>query len=301
VALPISTASRPNPIPVQAGIGLRAPHYRELLERRSPIGWLEVHSENYFGQGGAPLHYLEQLCASYPLSLHGVGLSLGSTDPLNMAHLNSLKALIARFEPGFISEHLSWSSVGGHYLNDLLPLPYTFEALSHISQRIAQVQEYLGRQILVENISSYLQYTESSIPEWQFLTEVTQRTGCGILLDVNNIYVSATNHGFDARAYLRAMPADVIQEIHLAGFTVNRFDDGEMLIDTHSRRVSHDVWTLYREAVDLYGPIPTLIEWDTDIPPLSVLLDEAGEAARIMNQHMEQYGARVTQSPVGVR
>jgi uncharacterized protein len=293
MALHIAKTGHPSPIPVEAGIGLRAPHYRELLERRPPIGWLEAHSENYFGEGGAPLHYLEQLRAFYPLSLHGVGLSLGSTDPLNMAHLNSLKALIARFEPGLVSEHLSWSSVGGRYLNDLLPLPYTEEALSHISQRIARVQDYLGRQILVENVSSYLQYEESRIPEWEFLTEVAECTGCGILLDVNNIYVSATNHGFDARTYLRAMPANHIQEIHLAGFSVNRFEDGEMLIDTHSRPVARDVWTLYRESVDLYGPIPTLIEWDADVPPLAVLLNEAAQAGRIMDRYKERRDARV--------
>jgi uncharacterized protein len=293
MALHIAKTGHPSPIPVEAGIGLRAPHYRELLERRPPIGWLEAHSENYFGEGGPPLHYLEQLRAFYPLSLHGVGLSLGSTDPLNMAHLNSLKALIARFEPGLVSEHLSWSSVGGRYLNDLLPLPYTEEALSHISQRIARVQDYLGRQILVENVSSYLQYEESRIPEWEFLTEVAECTGCGILLDVNNIYVSATNHGFDARTYLRAMPANLIQEIHLAGFSVNRFEDGEMLIDTHSRPVARDVWTLYREAVDLYGPLPTLIEWDADVPPLAVLLNEAAQAGRIMDRYKERRDARV--------
>jgi uncharacterized protein (UPF0276 family) len=210
-----------------------------------------------------------------------------------MTHLNSLKALVARFEPDFVSEHLSWSSVGGHYLNDLLPLPYTEEALSHVSQRIAQAQDYLGRAILVENVSSYLQYEESRIPEWEFLAEVAERTGCTILLDVNNVFVSATNHGFDARAYLRAMPADVIAEIHLAGFSVNRFEDAEMLIDTHGAPVAREVWKLYSEAVELYGPIPTLIEWDTDVPALSILLDEAGKADRVMSQHEEHRDGRI--------
>ncbi len=297
MAVHTTTASRPGPIPVQAGIGLRAPHYRELLEWRPPIGWLEVHSENYFGRGGAPLYFLEQLRAHYPLSLHGVGLSLGSTDPLNMEHLNSLKTLISRFEPGLVSEHLSWSSVGGRYMNDLLPLPYTVEALSHVSQRVARVQDYLGRQILIENVSSYLQYEESRIPEWEFLAEVAERTDCGILLDVNNVFVSATNHGFDARSYLRAIPAEVIGEIHLAGFSVNRFDQGELLIDTHSRPVAAEVWALYREAIALYGPIATLIEWDTDVPPLSVLLNEARKADQILERHVDQflepYDARV--------
>lgn len=293
MAQPTTLAGRPGPIPVQAGIGLRAPHYREMLERRPSIGWLEVHSENYFGDGGVPLYYLEQLRAHYPLSLHGVGLSLGSTDPLNTAHLDSLKALIARFEPGLVSEHLSWSSVGGRYLNDLLPLPYTEEALSHVSQRIARAQDYLGRQLLAENVSSYLQYEESQLPEWEFLGEVAVRSGCGILLDVNNVFVSAANHGFDAHAYLRAMPADAIGEIHLAGFSINRFDDGEILIDTHGARVAREVWALYSEAMGLYGPIPTLIEWDTDVPPLSVLLDEAGKADRILNRHAERRHAWV--------
>jgi uncharacterized protein (UPF0276 family) len=247
------------------------------------------------------LYYLERLRAHYPLSLHGVGLSLGSTDPLNMEHLNRLRSLISRFEPGLVSEHLSWSSVGGRYLNDLLPLPYTVEALSHVSTRIARVQEYLGRQILVENVSSYLQYEESRIPEWDFLAEVAERTGCGILLDVNNVYVSATNHGFDARSYLRAMPAKFIGEIHLAGFSINTFEDGEILIDTHSRPVTREVWALYSEAVGLYGPVPTLIEWDTDVPALSVLLEEARRADRVMSQYTGRHDARLAQVAVGVR
>jgi uncharacterized protein len=225
----------------------------------------------------------------YPLSLHGVGLSLGSTDPLNMEHLNGLKRLITRFEPGLVSEHLSWSSVGGQYMNDLLPLPYTVEAMSHVARRIDRVQEYLGRRIFVENVSSYLQYEESSVPEWEFLAEIAQCTGCGILLDVNNIYVSATNHGFNARDYLCGISPDSIGELHLAGFSVNRFDGAEILIDTHSAPVAREVWMLYREAIGFYGPIPTLIEWDTDVPPLSALLDEAREA----DSTMEQSNARV--------
>jgi len=181
------------PIPVQAGIGLRAPHYRELLERRPDIGWVEVHSENYFGSGGQPLYYLERVRQHYPLSLHGVGLSLGSTDPLNRWHLERLKSLISRVEPVLVSEHLSWSSVGGRYLNDLLPLPYTEEALRHVSDRIDQAQESLGRTLLIENISSYLQFTQSTIPEWEFLAQLVRRTGCGLLLDVNNVYVTNPN------------------------------------------------------------------------------------------------------------
>ncbi len=270
------------PIPASAGIGLRAEHYREVIETCPAVGWLEVHSENYFGDGGAPLDYLEQARVHYPLSLHGVGLSLGSADELNMRHLQKLKALIERFEPGLVSEHLSWSSVDGRYLNDLLPLPYTEEALRHFTLRAQQAQDFLGRELLIENPSSYLQFAHSTIPEWEFLSEVANRSGCGILLDVNNIYVSATNHGFDAAHYLRAIPAGKVREIHLAGFTVNRYPEGEILIDTHSARVAGEVWALYRQAIERLGAVPTLIEWDTDLPPLEVLLDEARQAEDIL-------------------
>jgi uncharacterized protein (UPF0276 family) len=274
-----------SPIPARAGIGLRAPHYREVLEQRPPAGWFEVHSENYFGAGGAPLHYLERIRGLYPLSLHGVGLSLGSADSLNLAHLEKLRALIARVEPALVSEHLCWSSIGGRYLNDLVPLPYTDEALQHVSARIRQAQDFLGRQLLIENVSSYLEYHDSTIPEWEFLAAVAQATGCGILLDVNNIYVSAVNHGFDAGEYLRAIPAAAVQEMHLAGFGVNRYEDGEILIDTHGARVAAPVWSLYRQAVQRFGPVPTLIEWDTDIPPLAVLLEEMRAADEILTGH----------------
>jgi hypothetical protein len=273
-----------HPIPARAGIGLRAPHYREVLEQRPPAGWLEVHSENYFGAGGAPLHYLERIREQYPLSLHGVGLSLGSADTLNLAHLEKLRALVARIEPVLVSEHLCWSSIGGRYLNDLVPLPYTDEALRHVCARIRQAQDFLDRQLLIENVSSYLEYHDSTIPEWDFLAAVAQETGCGILLDINNIYVSAVNHGFDAGGYLRAIPAAAVQEMHLAGFSVNRYEDGEILIDSHSARVAAPVWALYRQAVQRLGPVPTLIEWDTDIPPLAVLLEEMHSADAILTE-----------------
>ncbi len=278
----------PGPIPARAGIGLRAEHYDAVLETRPPVGWLEVHSENYFGAGGKPLDYLERIRAHYPLSLHGVGLSIGSTDPLDHRHLAKLKNLIRRFEPALVSEHLSWGSVGGRYLNDLLPLPYTEEALYHLVARVARVQDALGRSILIENPSSYLQYVESAIPEWAFLVELAERTGCGVLLDVNNVYVSARNHGFDAGAYLRAIPRHVVREIHLAGFTVNRCDDGEILIDTHNRPVWPAVWALFRQAVHRFGRIPTLIEWDTDLPELAVLVDEARRADAILEERHAQ-------------
>ena len=279
-----SASARPYPIPARAGIGLRAQHYREVLEQRPAIGWFEVHSENYFGDGGAPLNYLEQIRAHYPLSLHGVGLSLGSADDLNRAHLQKLRALIERFEPALVSEHLCWSSIGGRYLNDLLPLPYTEEALHHVGARIREAQDFLGRQILIENVSSYLEFAHSTIPEWEFLAAVTAASGCGILLDVNNVYVSAMNHGFDAARYLRALPTAAIREMHLAGFSVNRYEDGEILIDTHGAPVAEPVWTLYRQALRQFGPLPTLIEWDTDIPPLAVLQDEMRRADAILNE-----------------
>ena len=269
-------------VPARAGIGLRAAHYQDVLEQRPATGWFEVHSENYFGGGGKPLHYLEKIRADYPMSLHGVGLSLGSTDPLNFGHLAQLKKLVHRVEPGFVSEHLSWSSVDWRYFNDLLPLPYTVESLLHVSERIAQVQDYLDRQILVENISSYLQYEESTLPEAEFLAELARRSGCGILLDINNIYVSACNHGFDAEAYLANIPRERVQEMHLAGFTRKLFADGEILIDTHNRPVAPDVWRLYASAVRRFGRVPTLIEWDSDLPALEVLLEEANKADTIL-------------------
>jgi len=269
------------PLPLGAGIGLRSSHMQKLLDTRPALGWVEVHSENYFGHG-IPLAYLLRARELYPVSLHGVGMSVGSTDALDLAHLGDLKSLIDAVEPVLVSEHLSWGSVGGQHLNDLLPLPYTEEALDHVVARLAEVQDRLGRSILVENISSYLQLCDSSIPEWEFLAEVATRSGCGILLDVNNIYVSAVNHGFDPREYLRAIPTWAVQEIHLAGFTRNRFGDGEILVDTHSRRVAPAVWRLYAETLAGFGRRPTLIEWDSDLPPLSVLLDEAAKAQRLL-------------------
>ena len=288
---PTPSGLGPGLIPAQAGVGLRAQHYREFLETQPMAGWLEVHPENYFAAGGKPLHFLEQLRAHYPLSLHGVGLSIGSTDSLNTRHLDKLKELIQRFEPTLVSEHISWGSVGGRYHNDLLPLPYTEEALEHMVVRVSQVQDYLGRQILVENISSYLEYELSTIPEWEFMTALARRAGCGLLLDINNIYVNACNHGFAATTFVDAIPVELVQEIHLAGFTLNTFSDGgQMLIDTHSRPVCEAVWALYRQAIQRCGPVATLIEWDADLPPLTVLLAEASRADAIIQE--ERY-ARV--------
>jgi uncharacterized protein (UPF0276 family) len=261
-----------------AGIGLRAPHYGELLQRRPALAFLEVHSENYFCDGGAPLAWLERFRDRYPLSLHGVGLSLGSADPLDERHLARLAALVRRFEPALVSEHLCWSSFGGRHANDLLPLPYTREALDHVVRRVDAVQERLARRILVENVSSYLQFAESTIPEWEFAAEVARRSGCGLLLDVNNIWVNAVNHGFDPHDYLEATDPRHVEEIHLAGFEAL---EGR-LIDTHGAPVSSEVWALYESAIARFGPRPTLIEWDADLPALDVLLAEAAKAQRIL-------------------
>lgn len=279
----------PVAIPARAGIGLRALHYHDILNTHPTVGWLEAHPENYFGAGGKSLYILQQLRADYPLSLHGVGLSMGSMDSLSRIHLDKLKDLIRRFEPALVSEHLSWGSVDGRHHNDLLPLPYTEEALNHMVDRVAQVQDYLGRQILVENVSSYLEYQESTIPEWEFLVELSKRSGCGLLLDVNNIYVNARNHGFNPETFLLAIPRTApVQEIHLAGFTVDSVEDEQILIDTHSQPVCDAVWVLYRKAIQRFGKVPTLIEWDADLPALEVLLAEARHADLILEAYHEQ-------------
>lgn len=272
------------PIPATAGIGLRAQHLHAVQDTHPAVGWLEVHSENYFGRG-IPLEHLLRVRRDYPLSLHGVGLSLGSTDQLDAAHLDELEKLIERVQPGLVSEHLSWGSVGGQHFNDLLPLPYTEEALDHIVDRVLQVQDRLGRQILIENISSYLEFTHSIIPEAEFIAALAERSGCGILLDVNNVYVSACNHGFDPYAYLCSLPSASIEEIHLAGFTLKQFDATQLLIDSHNQRICAQVWRLYDTAIALHGARPTLIEWDTDLPALNTLVLEANKAQTILEYH----------------
>jgi hypothetical protein len=268
----------PRPLPVAAGIGLRAPHVAHVLATRPVVGWFEVHSENYYADGGPALAALDRIRTDYPLSLHGVGLSLGSADPLDTTHLAKLKRLIARVEPAAVSEHLCWSGIGGRHLNDLLPLPYTEEALDHVCTRVAQVQDALGRELMVENVSSYLAFADATIPEWEFVAAVARRTGCRLLCDVNNIHVNAVNHGFDADAYLAALPPAAIGEIHLAGFDAS----GPCLIDTHGAPVAPEVWALYARAIARFGPRPTLIEWDTDIPAFAVLEREAATAQAVL-------------------
>jgi len=221
---------------------------------------------------------LEEIRADYPVTFHGVGLSLGSTDPLNTRHVARLKELADHYQPALVSEHLSWGSVGGRYLNDLLPLPYTEEALDLVAARVQDVQDSLGRQILIENVSSYLEFQHSTLSEWEFISEAAGRAGCGILLDVNNAYVNAQNHGFDPRRFLDGIPVEKVQEIHLAGHTVNTFEDGQLLIDTHNQPVCEAVWRFYEIALRRFGAVPTLIEWDTDLPDLNVLLAEAAAA-----------------------
>lgn len=266
------------PIPAQAGIGLRSRHFREILKEPPPVAWMETHPENYFGDGGLPLRVLQQIRARYPLSFHGVGLSLGSTDPLDRVHLRRLKSLIDRFEPALVSEHLSWSSVDGRFLNELLPMPYTQESLNHVCARIDEVQTVLQRPLLIENITRYLTWRDSTIPEGEFIAETARRTGCGILLDLNNVYVNAFNFHLDPLKVLDAIPAETVWEIHLAGF--DRF--GRWLIDTHGEAVYPEVWGLFQWAIHRFGLRPTLIEWDTNMPPLSVLVEQAKQAEAIL-------------------
>jgi uncharacterized protein (UPF0276 family) len=259
------------------GVGLRPPHFPRLRDGTARVDWFEAISENYMIPGGRPLAALERARAQGPVVLHGVSLSIGSTDPLDEAYLAALRALAARIEPAWISDHLCWSGVGGHHAHDLLPLPYTEEALAHVVRRIAAVQERLGRQILVENVSTYLTFAHSTLAEWEFLGAVAEQADCGLLLDVNNVYVSATNHGFDPAAYLAGLPAGRVGQIHLAGHT----DMGTYLFDTHDGPVIERVWDLYRQAVRRFGRVSTLVEWDDRIPELEVVCAEAERARAV--------------------
>ena len=277
--------------PAGAGVGLRHPHVQAFLERRPRTAFLEVHSENYLSDGGPRRRALFDLAEDYPLSFHGVGLSLGSAEGLSADHLARLKRLFADYRPALVSEHLSWSVSGGTYLNDLLPLPLTEESLAVVARNLRQAQDALGRRLLVENPSSYVTFRESAIPEAAFLAELVDRSGCGLLLDVNNVYVSAENNGFDAEAYLDALPAEAVGEIHLAGHLRQPLGDQVLLIDDHGSAVPEAVWTLYRRALDRLGPRPTLIEWDTRIPELPVLLGEAAKAERLLAAATVGHGA----------
>ena len=265
-------------IPERAGVGLKAEHYRDILTGTPDAGFLEVHAENYMGAGGPPHRYLDAIRARYPLSLHGVGLSIGAAKPLDKDHLARLKALISRYEPGLFSEHLAWSTHESDFFNDLLPVPYTRETLNLICDHIDEVQTTVGRRMLLENPSVYVVFEESEIPEAAFLAEIAARTGCGLLLDVNNVEVSANNAGYDAVRYIDEFPAEHVGEIHLAGNAVAEGEGELLLIDAHGSPVEDSVWRLYRAALARTGPVPTLIEWDNDVPAWRRLYDEAQKA-----------------------
>jgi uncharacterized protein (UPF0276 family) len=268
------------------GLGLRTPHYEAVLNEPHAIDWLEVITENYLVPGGKPLHYLERIRERYPMVMHGVSLSIGSTDPVDFDYLAGVRALAARIEPHWISDHLCWTGIDGRNLHDLLPLPYTEEALAAVVARVGQVQDALGRRILLENVSSYLAFHESDMTEWEFLREVAQRADCSILLDINNIYVSSVNHGFDPLTYLEAIPTDRVRQMHLAGHS----DLGGHLIDTHDHPIVEPVWDLYRAAVAQFGAVPTMIERDDNIPALSELVAEL-QIARDLSRSSSQRAA----------
>jgi uncharacterized protein (UPF0276 family) len=271
---------------LRTGIGLRAIHHEEIVARRPHVGWLEAHSENYFGRGSAPGNVLAKVRGDYPLSLHGVGLSIGSTDAFDSTHLAEIARLARDLEPMLVSEHLSWGSVGGRFTNDLLPMPYTEEALRHMVARVGHVQDVLGRQMLIENVSSYLQFSSSQMTEWDFLAALAQESGCGLLLDVNNVYVNAMNHGFEPLVFLNGIPQSAVREMHLAGHSIRSVGGRDVRIDTHSAPVCEEVWALYCEALKRFGAVPTLIEWDAEIPALDVLVAEARKADQTReNQH----------------
>ena len=270
-------------LPLGAGVGYKPQHFAEILENAGPVEWLEIHAENYMGDGGRPLSQLRHLAERFPISVHGVGLSIGGEKPLDPDHLARLKHLVDWLNPASFSEHLAWSTHDMGFLNDLLPLPYTMETLARVAEHIDQVQDVLGRRMLLENPSNYLAFAESEMSEIDFLRELTRRTGCGLLLDVNNVFVSATNLQMDARAYVDAFPLDAVGEIHLGGHDEDEDDQGApLLIDSHGAEVADPVWTLYAHTLAKGGPRPTLIEWDNDVPEWAVLSEEAARASSIL-------------------
>ncbi len=279
------------PVPAIAGVGLKPDHYQDILDTQPTPLWFEVHTENYMSAGGPPHRYLEAIRTDYPLSFHGVSLSIGSAQPLNHQILERTRTLINRYQPALVSEHLSWSVAGEAYFNDLLPLPYTDETLRLVVAHIDETQDALNHQILIENPSSYLCFADSAIPEQEFLAEIAARTGCGLLVDVNNLYVNARNHGIDTHEWLLGIPAVSVAEIHLAGHHVNRFEDQEILIDDHGSAVEDPVWSLFEAALERFGPIPSLIEWDTRIPAFDVLWAEAQRANQYLSASIAQEAA----------
>lgn len=272
------------------GVGLRRDHFERVLSGPVRVDWFEAISENFMVPGGRPLDVLTRVRERYPVVLHGVSLSIGSTDPLDEGYLDRLLGLTKRFEPAWVSDHLCWSGVGGRQAHDLLPLPYTEQAIGHVVGRVLRVQERLGRPIALENVSSYVAYAHSAMPEWEFLAEVARRSGCGILLDINNIYVSSRNHHFDPRAYLQGVPTDRVWQFHLAGHS----NKGTFLLDTHDHPVIDEVWDLYRDAVRRFGPVSTLIEWDDKIPEFERLEEESGRARAIQDETLRQEPVKTT-------
>lgn len=270
------------------GLGLRAPHYSHIAQSHPPLGWFEAISENYMGLSesgsGRPRKILESFRKDYEIVLHGVSLSIGSTDELNFSYLTKLKKLAQVIQPKWISDHLCWTGVKGENVHDLLPLPFTKEAINHLVSRICRVQDFLGRRILLENVSSYITFKHSEMTEWDFLSEISNKADCGILLDINNVYVNSVNHEFDPVAYLKALPPERIGQIHLAGHS----RQGELLIDTHDAPVCNEVWDLFRIAVKLFGQVATMVEWDAKIPDFSTLQAEADKAGKIISQETEE-------------
>jgi uncharacterized protein (UPF0276 family) len=262
------------------GVGFRVPHYEHILSTHPPMDWFEVVSENFMVRGGMPLANLEKLLAHYPVVPHGVSLSVGGSAPLDRGYLTRLKALVQRIDPPWLSDHLCWSGTPGVHVHDLLPLPFTRQAAEHVASRVREVQDFLERPFALENVSSYLTFTASTMPEWDFLSEVAEKADCGILLDCNNIYVSSRNHGFDADAYIDAVDPSRVVQMHLAGHT----DKGDYLLDTHADHVNDATWELYRRALRRLGPTSVLVEWDDDIPAWDVLAAEAAEARRLRDE-----------------
>jgi hypothetical protein len=273
-------------IPARAGIGLRSQHHTSILTASPAPAWIEAHTENYFHDGGPAVRALERARSLYPLSLHGVGLGLGSADPLDRAHLERVRKAVQRFEPALVSEHACWGQADGEHFNDLLPLPHTEEAAAHLAARIREVQDVLGRQILIENLSAYVSFADAPLLEGEFLAAVVELSGCGLLLDVNNAYVNAANLGLDLEQFFAALPVHAVQEIHLAGHSRRRVGARDILLDDHGSAVCDDVWKLYRQVLHQFGPVPTLIEWDTDVPELTTLLAEAARADAELEQFM---------------
>lgn len=267
---------------LRAGAGLKPEHQRHVLDARPDVGWFEVHAENYMGAGGPPHHFLECVRALYPLSVHGVGLSIGSAGGMPPGHLARLKSVVNRYQPFIVSEHLAWSTHEGTFLNDLLPLPYTEATLALVARHVDEAQTALGRRILIENPSTYLRFEGEEMPETDFLRALVRRTGCGLLLDVNNVVVSAANHGFDPGAYLEAFPHEHVGEIHLAGHAVLESDGESLFVDTHDRPVASEVWSLFRSVIAHRGVRPTLIEWDSDVPDWSDLQAEVDQAQAVL-------------------